>query len=536
MLADARDTGLVAGIRAFALAGLGVGALWSRDPAMLFGLVALVGLWSVTTLMVMLRVPVLLVSMIDAIVVGAVCVLSLSDGSHLLMALALPPFIAGLWRGGQGVLEAVALEAITLAVVDGLADLILTAEQVSAVFSWLVGGLGFGFVAAFFRARIQPSPSPDAPYREARHLLHNLVQISGQLQGGLDPAAIAGGIIDSFTASVPMRHVTVRVHRDALGLVPLAAQSSEPGVDTVDAEALGARAWGERRILREGHHIAVPLTVSGQPVAVISGTMSSGVDVEDPSLPDALRALDRRLESSAVRLDTATLFAEFRDRATSDERRRLAREMHDGVAQDIASLGYLLDIVMMQAPPEMDPSLRQLRDMVSDVVAEVRRSVMTLRTEAGESESLGAAIAALARHLSHVSGIPIQVTVDERTHRLRHEVEAELLRIAQEAMNNAVKHSGASVIDVHCRVAAPEAEITVSDDGRGLGPRRHDSHGLTIMRERAALVGAELAVARSTSGGTMVRVALRGAPQAAASPATDRFDPAQSDSPRPLAR
>src|SRR5690606_30949512 len=111
-----------------------------------------------------------------------------------------------------------------------------------------------------------------------------------------------------------------------------------------------------------------------------------------------------------------------------------------------------------------------------------RRSVMTLRTQAGSSESLGAAIATLARHLSDVSGIPIQVTADERTSRLRHEVEAELLRIAQEAMNNAVKHSQATHIDVQCTVDAPQATIMVSDDGRGLQARRSDSHGLSIMR------------------------------------------------------
>ena len=92
-------------------------------------------------------------------------------------------------------------------------------------------------------------------------------------------------------------------------------------------------------------------------------------------------------------------------------------------------------------------------------MAEVRRSVLTLRTQVGASESLGAGLGRLARHLSDVSGIPIQVTVDERTTRLRPEVEAELLRIGQEAMNNAVKHSQASQIDVSCRVDPPQVEL-----------------------------------------------------------------------------
>ncbi len=93
------------------------------------------------------------------------------------------------------------------------------------------------------------------------------------------------------------------------------------------------------------------------------------------------------------------------------------------------------------------------------VVGEVRRSVQTLRTEIGESDSLGTAIGSLARHLSASSGIPIHVTLDEQTTRLRPEVESELLRIAQEAMTNAVRHAGATAINVQCSVAPPVAEI-----------------------------------------------------------------------------
>ncbi len=81
---------------------------------------------------------------------------------------------------------------------------------------------------------------------------------------------------------------------------------------------------------------------------------------------------------------------------------------------------------------------------------------MNLRTSIGEAESLGAAISNVARHLSESSGIPIRVRLDEQPQRLRPpEVEAELFRIAQEAMNNAVKHARATSIDVRCQVYAP---------------------------------------------------------------------------------
>ena len=131
-----------------------------------------------------------------------------------------------------------------------------------------------------------------------------------------------------------------------------------------------------------------------------------------------------------------------------------------------------------------------LRERLTMVVGEVRRSVQTLRTEIGESDSLGTAIGSLARHLSASSGIPIHVTLDEQTTRLRPEVESELLRIAQEAMTNAVRHSGATAINVQCSVAPPTRRdrrqpTTAAGSARG----RDDSHGLEIMRERAALIG-----------------------------------------------
>ena len=156
---------------------------------------------------------------------------------------------------------------------------------------------------------------------------------------------------------------------------------------------------------------------------------------------------------------------------------------------------------------------------------EVRRSVQTLRTEIGESDSLGTAIGSLARHLSASSGIPIHITLDEQTTRLRPEVESELLRIAQEAMTNAVRHSGASAITVQCSVAPPSAEIVITDNGRGLGARREDSHGLEIMRERAALVDGELCVTDNAPHGTVVAVRLEhsGVSELEEAPETDNL-------------
>jgi signal transduction histidine kinase len=274
-----------------------------------------------------------------------------------------------------------------------------------------------------------------------------------------------------------------------------------------------------------GHSFAFPLNSGGGVAAVVSGVLAPGLDPQAMDLPRRLSGLDRKLSPATVRLDTAVLFLAFRDSATVEERRRLAREMHDGVAQEMASLGYFVDTLVEQEPEGSTRArqLTMLRERLTMVVGEVRRSVQTLRTEIGESDSLGTAIGSLARHLSASSGIPIHVTLDEQTTRLRPEVESELLRIAQEAMTNAVRHARATAINVQCSVAPPSAEIVVADNGRGLGSRRDDSHGLEIMRERAALVAGELTVSDNPPHGTVVAVRLEH------SGVSDREEPPETD-------
>jgi signal transduction histidine kinase len=221
------------------------------------------------------------------------------------------------------------------------------------------------------------------------------------------------------------------------------------------------------------------------------------------------RALEQ-LEPHAVRLNAALLFNSVRESATSEERLRLAREVHDGVAQDVASLGYLIDNIAVTATdPDQVADVARLRKEVSRVVAELRNSVFDLRNEVGATQGLGQSLASFARQVGSHSDLTVHVTLDESTVRLRPKVEAELLRMAQEAINNARRHSGGQNLWVDCRVRPPRAEITVVDDGDGLGTGREDSQGLKIMRERADRIGADLVVESPAQDGKGTRVSIR---------------------------
>lgn len=510
---DRQYVRLSAAARGFVLLALVAPVLWSRDSPALIGLGAIGLIWILAQLAQgRLHAPPLGSGVVEAWLVGAVCGFSIHTSLAVLGALAVPPFTAGLRSGWRGVAFSLSAQVAAIVLVPVLAFGGLTADQSFGAFTWCVTGLGLGLIAGFVNATLQDSPDPLAPYHYAQALIRELIDLSGGLSSGLDPVALGGVILSAVRDELPTSGLVMYVPRGE-SLSPLISKATLPDHDLTRCDDLALEAWAVSRPLVDGHVFAFPLVTDAGTTAVVAGLLSERLDPRALGLEQRIRELGPRMGASSVHLDTALLFASFRDAATAEERRRLAREMHDGVAQDIASLGYLVDALAARpASAEQAERIEALRERITAVVAEVRRSVVTLRTSVGASESLGTAIGSIARNLTEVSGVPVHVTLDERTTRLRPEVEAELFRIAQEAMTNAVRHARASRIDVHCQVHAPAATITVGDDGRGLQTARPDSHGLQIMRERALLIGAQLTIEDRPQAGTAVTVRIPGHP------------------------
>jgi signal transduction histidine kinase len=503
-------TWLAVGARAFALLTLAMPLLLSHNQLLLLTLVALGAIWAAVTAGELLELPATMLLVLDSALVGSVTGLSALSTVAVLGALAVPPFTAGLRRGTRGVALSLSAELAAYVVISLLNDT-LTQVQGEAAFTWAITGLGLGLIASFVRTNFLAADDPQRAYRDAQSLIRELIGLSGKLSSGLDPVALGGQIASAVRDELPVAALTIHIPRGDV-LTPLVGDTDIASPELAVSDELAQYCLMTGNVRVSGHSFAFPLNSGGGVAAVVSGVLAPGLDPNAVDLPRRLSALDRKLSPATVRLDTAVLFLAFRDSATVEERRRLAREMHDGIAQEMASLGYFVD-TLVDGEPEGSTKRRQLtllRERLTMVVGEVRRSVQTLRTSIGENDSLGTAIGSLARHLSASSGIPIHVTLDESTTRLRHEIESELLRIAQEAMTNAVRHSGCTSIMVQCRVAPPSAEIVVSDDGRGLGAGRDDSHGLEIMRERAALIDADLDVGDNRPRGTVVAVRLPG--------------------------
>jgi ligand-binding sensor domain-containing protein/signal transduction histidine kinase len=194
------------------------------------------------------------------------------------------------------------------------------------------------------------------------------------------------------------------------------------------------------------------------------------------------------------------------------ERTRIAREIHDNLAQEMSGVSVQLELVARTMPSGADAAISALdraRRQVRHGIAEARRYVWELRSPALEHNDLPAALAETARRLTQDTSIHAQVEVNGTFRPLAQLVEGNLLRIGQEAINNAVKHAHAQRILVNLVFDAKRVQLIIRDDGRGFndpaGGNGRDGHfGLIGMRERAQQIGGTLSIQSTNDSGTEV--------------------------------
>ncbi len=217
-----------------------------------------------------------------------------------------------------------------------------------------------------------------------------------------------------------------------------------------------------------------------------------------------------RSTEQAIRLDTALLLDGVRSLATTEERNRLARDIHDGVAQQLVSLGYLADdLAALSENPAAQQGADDLRAEVTRLVSALRFSVFDLRHDLDDGRTLSGALSDYVRQLSTHSDLRVHLTLDERGSRLPRRAEEELLRIAQEAIGNVHKHARAINLWVSLSTDGTDVRLTVEDDGVGSAAPRPGHYGLHTMRERARRINADLEVGVRHDGGTVVTLQSR---------------------------
>lgn len=191
--------------------------------------------------------------------------------------------------------------------------------------------------------------------------------------------------------------------------------------------------------------------------------------------------------------------------AQEAERRRVARELHDEVGQTLTAVILQFKTLADRVPAELHEDVVAAQESVRSSLDEVRRIARRLRPGVLEDLGLSSALKALATEFS-APGVTVSHRVEGLLPALGAEAELVLYRVAQEAMTNAARHSGASRIELELRTTGARAvELVVSDNGTGLR-RAVEGAGLRGMRERALFLGATLALASDDSGGTTVRL------------------------------
>ncbi len=224
-------------------------------------------------------------------------------------------------------------------------------------------------------------------------------------------------------------------------------------------------------------------------------------------------AAEARADIRALRDANAELLALREadvERATAEERARLAREIHDGMSQELwyAKLKQSRLAGVAGLPEEA----RQLADEVSGAIeaalSEARQAILALRP--AEGASFAQVLQRFVQDFSDRFGIPAESSVDPVAETLPARQQAELLRIVQEALNNVHRHADATRVRVELQAVDGALQLVVADNGRGftLTPAAASRYGLRSMRERASIIGAEIRIDSAPSDGTRVLLLL----------------------------
>jgi signal transduction histidine kinase len=260
--------------------------------------------------------------------------------------------------------------------------------------------------------------------------------------------------------------------------------------------------------------IATPLVLGGRNLGWMTVSSPGPSDPETQWWRIAL--IEAVARQAALALHQSRLIdlsrREERRKAILEERNRLARDIHDSLAQGFAAILMQLQAAQRTSggtlPLPIASSIETAVDLARTHLTAARRSVGALRPNVGQGEDIATALKRMADMAQRTANMPIDVVIDELP-RLGDSVEREIIGIAQEALTNAVRHSRARRITI--RAVADQAvglRLSVADDGRGIGRDQPTSgFGMTSMQERAERIGASLTIVTAPRNGTEVVLA-----------------------------
>jgi two-component system sensor histidine kinase UhpB len=212
----------------------------------------------------------------------------------------------------------------------------------------------------------------------------------------------------------------------------------------------------------------------------------------------------RRLEAERRRAGSAALHAQ------EEERARVARDLHDEVNQSLTGLLLRLEAAREAAPPELEDELAETKALANQAMRELLSLARQLRPTALDDLGLAAAVGGQVEQLER-GEIDARLSVEGDFSDLGDDAQLVVYRVAQEALSNAARHSGAERVEVRLRRSDDGVTLEVSDDGCGFAfDQSERGLGIGGMRERALLVGGELTIESRPNHGTTVRLDVPG--------------------------
>jgi signal transduction histidine kinase len=255
--------------------------------------------------------------------------------------------------------------------------------------------------------------------------------------------------------------------------------------------------------------LAVPIMVGNETIGVVD-IRSAEMQAFDEIDLFTVQTLGDQL---AIAIENARLYQESRDMAVIEERNRMAREIHDTLAQGFAGVVLQLEAAEQALPEKADDAQKHLdraRMLARESLNEARRSVWALRPQALEKLPFTQALQQQVEKLSVDSGIKASLKMSQNQRALSPEIENALLRICQEALANVRKHAQAKRVEVNLTFEDNLVVLRIDDDGAGFDPELigADHFGLINMRERARLLGGFLEIRSEKWKGTHLLVTI----------------------------
>ena len=255
--------------------------------------------------------------------------------------------------------------------------------------------------------------------------------------------------------------------------------------------------------------LIVPLQIEGK----ILGALWVGRYGEKPFGPHDVFSLERLAHQSVIALEHSLMAARLQSLAVIEERSRLAREMHDGLAQILGYLGVEMQTLEILAKQdqrdELVARLQQARSTIAEAHAELRENILSLRTTLSGEVGLVAALQQYVEEFGVQTGIDVEFSDSLSGPPLISPLaETQLVRIIQEALTNVRRHARARHVHVHIGAEDGCLAVSLRDDGIGFvaSDNGHDHLGVRIMHERAGSIGATLAITSHPGNGTIVHV------------------------------